>query len=303
MNAPLRLGVVGTGYWADVTHAASAVAAPSWQLSAVWGRDGAKAEALAARHGAAHAGTDFDAFLEQVDAVTFAVPPHLQAELALRAIEAGKHVALEKPIALSVHDAERLVTASTENGVASVVLFTMLYDSRVRAVIAEARAGRQWTGGAGLWLGSALNDENPFNTPWRHEKGGLWDLGPHALSVLWTTLGPIRAVHAVAGAGDLVHLVFEHDGGRTSTASMTLRAPDPADGFSTVLWGPSGREDVTVDDVDAGAAFVLAYEELAEQIRSGERNHPFDVRFGRDIVGVLASAEAQLAAQAKETSR
>ena len=109
MNTPLRLGVVGTGYWADVTHAASAVAAPSWRLSAVWGRDAARAEALAARHGAPHAGADFDAFLEQVDAVTFAVPPHLQSELALRAIEAGKHVALEKPIALSAHDAERFV--------------------------------------------------------------------------------------------------------------------------------------------------------------------------------------------------
>mgnify|MGYP006322893141 FL=1 len=294
MSTPLRLGVVGTGYWADVTHAASAVAAPSWQLSAVWGRDAAKAEALAAHHGAPHAGTDFDAFLAQVDAVTFAVPPHLQAELALRAIEAGKHVALEKPIAVSASDAERLVEASTAHGVASVVLFTMLYDPRVRAVIAQARAGREWIGGAGLWLGSALNDENPFNTPWRHEKGGLWDLGPHALSVLWTTIGPVREVHAVAGTGDLVHLVFEHDGGRTSTASMTLHAPDPADGFSTVLWGPSGREDLTVDDVDAGAAFVTAYEELAEQIRSGEHDHPFDVRFGRDIVGILASAESQL---------
>ena len=139
MSTPLRLGVVGTGYWADVTHAASAVAAPSWQLSAVWGRDAAKAEALAAHHGAPHAGTDFDAFLAQVDAVTFAVPPHLQAELALRAIEAGKHVALEKPIAVSASDAERLVEASTAHGVASVVLFTMLYDPRVRAVIAQAR--------------------------------------------------------------------------------------------------------------------------------------------------------------------
>ena len=237
MTASLRLGLVGTGYWADVTHATAAVAAPSWDLAAVWGRDGGRAAALAERHGAPHAGTDFDAFLAQVDAVTFAVPPQLQSELAVRAIRAGKHVALEKPIATSLEAADRLVASADAHGVATIVMFTMLYDPRVRRLIDEVRVGRRWTGGAGLWLGSALNDENPFNTPWRHDKGGLWDLGPHAISVLWKTIGPISAVRAEAGEGDLVHLVLSHDDGRTSTVTMTLRAPDAADGFSTLLWG------------------------------------------------------------------
>ncbi|KRA24574.1 hypothetical protein ASD65_09240 [Microbacterium sp. Root61] len=295
MTSPLRLGLVGTGYWADVTHAAAAVAAPSWNLAAVWGRDAERAAVLADHHGAAHAGTDFDAFLAEVDAVTFAVPPHLQSELALRAIEAGKHVALEKPIATSLEDAERLVAVAEANDVATIVMFTMLYDPRVRALMADVRAGRRWTGGTGLWLGSALNDENPFNTPWRHEKGGLWDLGPHAVSVLWKTVGPVRAVHAEAGLGDLVHLVMTHDEGRTSTASMTLRAPDAADGFSTLLWGVDGRQEITVDDVDAKTAFVTAYEDLARLIESGDRAHECDVRFGRDVVRVLAEAEAQIA--------
>ena len=295
MTASLRLGLVGTGYWADVTHATAAVAAPSWDLAAVWGRDGGRAAALAERHGAPHAGTDFDAFLAEVDAVTFAVPPQLQSELALRAIHAGKHVALEKPIATSLQDAERLASAAEANGVAALVLFTMLFDERVRTLVEEVRAGRRWTGGAGLWLGSALNDENPFNTPWRHEKGGLWDLGPHAISVLWKTIGPIRSVRAEAGEGDLVHLIMTHDDGRTSTASMTLCAPDAADGFSTLLWGAEGRQEVTVDDVDAVTAFVTAYEDLARLVESGHRSHECDVRFGRDVVRVLADAEAQLA--------
>lgn len=298
MTSSRRLGVVGTGYWADVTHAAAATTAPSWDLTAIWGRDADRAAALAERHGAAHAGSDFDAFLAEVDAVTFAVPPQLQSELALRAIRAGKHVALEKPIATSLQDAERLASAAEASGVATVVLFTMLYDERVRALVEEVRAGRRWTGGAGLWLGSALNDENPFNTPWRHEKGGLWDLGPHAVSVLWKTIGPIRSVRAEAGEGDLVHLIMTHDDGRTSTASMTLRAPDAADGFSTLLWGADGRQEVTVDDVDAVSAFVTAYEDLARLVDSGDRSHECDVRFGRDIVRVLASAEAQLAGTA-----
>ena len=89
MTRPLRLGLAGTGYWADVTHATAATAAPAWELKAVWGRDAGRAAAVAERHSAPHAGTDFDAFLAEVDAVTFALPPQLQSQLALRAIKAG----------------------------------------------------------------------------------------------------------------------------------------------------------------------------------------------------------------------
>lgn len=291
MTSPLRLGLVGTGYWADTAHAGAADDAPSWRLAAVWGRDAERASLVAERHGADFAGDDFEAFLAEVDAVTFAVPPHVQGELALRAIEAGKHVALEKPMTTDPLEAQRLVDAADTHDVAAIVLFTMLYDPRIRALIDDVRAGRRWTGGNGLWLGSALNDANPFNTPWRHEKGGLWDLGPHALSVLWKTVGPITAVTSAVRDGDLVHLVVNHEDGRTSTASMTLRAPDAADGFGTLLWGPDGRQEVPVDDVDARASFVTAYEELAGLIASGERAHECDVRFGLDIVTLLASAD------------
>lgn len=291
----LRFGVVGTGYWAQETHATSVVATESVELSAIWGRNAAAAEAAGARFDVPGF-DDFEAFLSAVDAVTFAVPPEVQSMLALRAIEAGKHVLLEKPIAVSLASADALVAAAERTGVATMTFFTMLFDPRTRAIIAEAPAAR-WKSGAGLWLGSALLDENPFNTPWRHVKGGLWDLGPHAVSVLWKTLGPITQVDAVAGEADLVHLVFGHEDGRTSTASMTLQASAAADGFATVLWGERGRLDVPVDDVDAQASHSTALRELAENARSGETSHACDIRFGRDVVRVLSLAEAALAAR------
>lgn len=292
MNNRLRLGIVGTGYWADVAHARAAAASSCWDLSAVYGRDAEKAVSLATRHGAGHAGDDFDAFLQHVDAVTFAVPPNVQAVLALRAIEAGKHVALEKPIALNSVDAERLVAAAERNKVAGVVLFTMLYDPRVRALTRSDN--RTWHAGHGVWLGSALADNNPFNTPWRHDKGGLWDVGPHAVAVLCKALGPIVGVNATRGAGDLVHAIFTHAGGATSTATMTLQAPDAADGFATMLWGPHGRDEVTVDDVDAVASFTTAYDELAGLIHTGQRSHECDLKFGSVVVDWLAATETQL---------
>ena len=288
----LRFGLVGTGYWAQETHASAIVATQGIKLASVWGRNADSAAKVASRFDA-KAFSDYDTFLDSVDAVSFAVPPHIQSELALRAVTAGKHVLLEKPIATSVVAAEELVAAVEKSGVSSMVFFTLLFDPRIRLIVAEAESAN-WSGGNGLWLGSALMDDNPFNTPWRHEKGGLWDLGPHALSVLWRTLGPIVDVDAVAGARDLVHVTLLHEGGASSTASMTLKASDAADGFSTLLWGPHGRQAMPVDDVDEPTVLQVALTELAANARAGVSEHECDVRFGRDIVDVIAKLEAVL---------
>src|SRR5580700_3805109 len=106
----MRFGLVGTGYWAKMTHAAALASTPGAELAAVWGRDPAAAEALAAEHGAT-AYEDFGAFLDSADAVAFAIPPHVQAPLAIRAAQSGKHLLLEKPIALSADAADKLVAA------------------------------------------------------------------------------------------------------------------------------------------------------------------------------------------------
>ncbi len=245
--------------------------------------------------GSGHADiADYDEFIDSVDAVAFAVPPDVQSELALRAVEAGKHVLLEKPIAVSVAAADLLVEAVDRAGVASVVFHTILFDPRMRAIMADVPQ-QHWTGGAGLWLGSALRDDNPFNTPWRRDKGALWDLGPHAVSVLRTTLGPIVAARGVPGEQDLVHAVFQHESGASSTASMTLWAADAADGFSTVLWGENGRQQLPVDDVDEAQALQVALAELTQNALAGVTQHPSDVRFGREIVAVLAGLGSRTA--------
>src|SRR4051794_11365127 len=107
MAASLRFGVVGTGGWSQHSHIPGARSNGSIEFIGAIGRD-----------------DDLDAFLDTVDAVGFAVPPDVESRLALRAIRAGKHVLLDKPIALSVTDAEAPSTAATEAGVASVVFVT-----------------------------------------------------------------------------------------------------------------------------------------------------------------------------------
>ena len=296
-NATLRFGLVGTGYWARETHAAGIAAAPGATLAAVWGRDHAAASTLAARYGAVgHA--DFDAFLAQVDAVSFAVPPDVQPALALRAAAAGKHLLLEKPLALDEASGDQLVQAVESSGVAALVFFTHLFSPPVVAWFEECDAD-PWLGGDAYWLGSALTDENPFNTPWRRQYGGLWDVGPHAVVDLWRTLGPVVRVSAELGAPDVTHLVLHHESGVSSTSTLTLSAPDAADGFTMMLWGPRGRTRMPIDDVDSMTALTVAAETLVGMVRTGQRDHRASVQMGRDVLGVLAAAQRQLDAGAR----
>jgi predicted dehydrogenase len=294
----MRFGLVGTGYWAKVTHAPAIASAPGAELTAVWGRDQDAAAALAAEHGAT-AHEDFGAFLDGVDAVAFAVPPHVQAPLAVRAAQAGKHLLLEKPIALSADDADKLVAAVEEAQVASVVFFTWRFNTEIRAWLTDeqargGRSGEGWSGGAAIWLGTSLAPGHPFNTPWRQEKGALWDLGPHLVGMLWACLGPVTEVTAVAGKGDMAHLVLRHESGVTSTVTTTQSAPEAAAGVTVFVWGEAGRSLMPVELVDSVTALRTAVAELVAGAAAGRVTHPCDVRFGRDITRVLAEAEAQL---------
>jgi predicted dehydrogenase len=295
----MRFGLVGTGFWARTTHAPALASTPGSTLAAVWGREVRSAQSLAAEYGAA-AFADVGAFLDAVDAVAFAVPPHVQAPLAVRAAEAGKHLLLEKPIALSVDEADTMVAAAAAAGVASVVFFTLRFNTEIRAWLTDEHArggwsGGGWSGGVAVWLGSALQPDSPFNTPWRREKGGLWDLGPHVVSLLWACLGPVTSVSATTGAPDVTHLVLWHESGASSTATVTLSAPPAASGNNLFVWGEAGRSVIPAGPFDPVEALRTAAAELRAAAESGTLSHPCDIRFGRDVVRVLAAAEASLA--------
>jgi len=141
----MRFGLVGTGYWARVTHAPAVASTEGVELTAVWGRDPRAAAGLAAEYQATPS-RDIEAFLAGVDAVCFAVPPDVQAPIATRAARAGKHLLLEKPVALSEAEADGLVEAVEQAGVASVVFFTQRFQPDVRAWLAEVTARGGWAG-------------------------------------------------------------------------------------------------------------------------------------------------------------
>jgi predicted dehydrogenase len=296
----MRFGVLGTGFWAREIHATSLAEHPDAELVGVWGRDLAKAKALGAQFDV-QGYDDLDALLEQVDAVSFSLPPAVQVPLAIRAAEAGKHLLLEKPIALTVEDADRLVAAVRDNGVASVVFFTFRFQQSTATWLAQA-ARTRLAGGAGSWLGNNYQPDSPFkDSTWRKEKGALWDLGPHALSLFLPALGPVTAVQTGAGLGDTVHLILTHESGATSTVSLSHTVAPMSSGVEFFVHGDAGRITLLPEAGPAArAAHSVAVEELTQAATAGG-THPCDVGFGREVVAVLATAERAHASGCRET--
>jgi predicted dehydrogenase len=285
----IRFGVVGTGYWADACHAAGIAAHPDAELVGVWGRDGEKARALAARYGV-EPEIELDALLEQVDAVAFSVPPDVQAELAVRAVRAGCHLLLEKPLALSAEGAERVADEAASAGVASVVFFTQRFvepvDNWLRTV-----AESEWDGASGAFLGAGLAPGSPFShSPWRWESGALWDLAPHLLAVLIPVLGRVEEVAAVRGRREAAHVVLRHEGGATSDLAVSATAPPAAERFQLELWGADGFSSAPLTNADIQRPYARAVSALIASIETGEP-HACSARFGAEVVQVLEAAD------------
>jgi predicted dehydrogenase len=283
-----RFGLVGTGYWADVCHAAGLAAHSDPELVAVWGRDPEKARALAEQYGV-EAETDLDALLEKVDAVAFSVPPDVQADLAVRAARAGCHLLLEKPVALSVEAAERVVEAVTDAGVASVVFFTQRFVEPVDAwlrLVGES----EWEGGSGAFLTRSLAPDSPFShSPWRREHGALWDLAPHLVALLIPTLGPVEEVTALRGRGDATHVILRHEGGPSSEITVSATVPPAAERLRLELWGPSGFSEAPLTNADVRPPYARAISALVDSVETG-RPHECSAAFGADVVRVLEAA-------------
>jgi predicted dehydrogenase len=286
-----KFAVLGTGHWAAQTHAVAIDAHPDAELVAVWGRDLGKATALADRYGA-RAHDDIDAALSDVDAVAVALPPDVQASLATRAALAGKHLLLDKPLALSTGPADEVVRATERSGVASVVFFTSRYVPAVQEFLPVAAAGG-YDSARVTMLGSILGDDNPYrDSTWRYEYGGLWDLGPHALSLLVPVLGPVVELTAAPGPHGVTHVIAAHAGGAVSTMALSVVAPVVRHEF--FFSGPGGDVAAPVDPAsptDPVHSLGVAIDQFLEQITTGRRDHPLDVHFARNVTAVLEAAQ------------
>lgn len=115
MTDILKAGVAGAGVFGGF-HANKYSETEGAELVAIYDHDIERAKERASAHGA-EGYDDFDAFLETLDVVIIATPATTHAPLAAKAIAAGKHVLVEKPIAMTVAEADELISAADAKGV------------------------------------------------------------------------------------------------------------------------------------------------------------------------------------------
>ncbi|MFD8912519.1 Gfo/Idh/MocA family protein [Streptomyces sp. NPDC059575] len=292
----MRIGLLGTGPWARAAHAPALAGHTAVDFAGVWGRSPEAAAELAGEYGV-RAYEDVDELLAEVDAVAVALPPSVQAGLAVRAARAGCHLLLDKPLAVDVAEAREVAGAAERAGVASVVFLTTRFQKEPEAWIDEQAAESGWFTARAQWLGAVFTSGSPFAaSPWRREKGALWDVGPHALSVLLPVLGDVREVlSAVHGPSDTVHLVLDHATGASSTLTLSLSAPPAAAGADVELRGEAGVSLLPRSSEGAVPALTRAVDALRESARTG-RPHPCDAAFGLRITEILSAAQAALTA-------
>jgi predicted dehydrogenase len=263
---------------------------PATTLAAVWARRLPAAEEIAGPYGAV-AHDSFDRFLDDVDAVAFAVPPDVQAALARRAARAGKALLLEKPLALDLADAEGLVEVVQETGVATQMVLTWRYVPEIRMLL-EAVARSTPMGGRGWFLsGSFLG--GMFATPWRLEHGPLFDLGPHVVDLLDAALGTVVGIRAHGNRHGWVGLLLEHAGGAVSEVSLTGTSPVEPARAGVEIHTSDGLLEAATIGVSASVATTIV-DEFVATVRT-RTPHSLDVRRGVHLQRLLAIAAGDLA--------
>jgi UDP-N-acetyl-2-amino-2-deoxyglucuronate dehydrogenase len=198
----VRFAILGPGKVARV-HADALARIPDARLVAVSGRNVERAEVLAAAFGA-RVDEGLDATIERggVDAVILCTPHPVHAEQAIAAAGAGFHVVVEKPMALTVADADAMVAAASEAGVVlSVVSQRRWYAPvrRVREAIKGGRIGRPGLASVEVlgWRGADYYAMDAWRGTQAGEGGGvLVNQAVHQLDLLRWLLGPVAEVDA-----------------------------------------------------------------------------------------------------------
>jgi predicted dehydrogenase len=179
---PLGVAVVGVGYWGP-NLVRNFHASDDWSVRYVVDEDAARLERLKRLYPAIEVCLSIDSALADaaVDAVALATPPRTHYPLAVAAIDAGKHVLVEKPLAESSRDAEDLCERARRAGVRLMADHTFLYTGAVEKLRGLRESGE---------LGKIYYvDATRVNLGLFQESNVVWDLAPHDVSMVNYVLG------------------------------------------------------------------------------------------------------------------
>lgn len=225
MNASIGLAVIGAGYWGP-NLVRNAMATEAIDVRWLCDLDVDRARHVLGRYSTITATDSYDAVLDDpdVDAVAIATPAASHFPLAMAALDAGKHVLVEKPLTGSLDDGRKLVQAAEDRDLVLMCDHTYCYTSAVqelRRLVHSGGLGQiQFIDSVRINLGLVQPDVNV-----------LWDLAPHDLSILDYLLPPGVSTVAVAahGADPIGH-------GMPCVGYLTLRLSTGAMAHVHVNW-------------------------------------------------------------------
>jgi predicted dehydrogenase len=223
---PVRVAVIGLGYWGpNIARALHDL--PDAEV--IWVCD-ARNEALARitrRYPAVHATTRYEAVLsdDAVDAVAIATPVGTHHALAAAALDAGKHVFVEKPLAASAEEAADLVSRASQNGLVVMPGHTFLYSPPVTASHDLIRNGELGE----IYFITMSRVNLGLHQP---DVSVVWDLAPHDLSILcyWlddtpVTVSAVSRACILDGVPDVAFVNLEYASGTIAHIELSWLAP------------------------------------------------------------------------------
>jgi predicted dehydrogenase len=243
----VRVGFVGCGRVTETRHLAALRRVPGVEAVALADMDAARLSKVGDAYGVARRYADWRAIVEDdcVDAVAVCVPPALHAEVASAALDAGKHVFVEKPLALTLDECDILdAAAARAAGLVAAVGFQMRCHRLVRearAALARGELGRVKLVRTVFASGARARPDQPAWRARRESGGGcVFELGTHHFDLVRFTLGQeAREVYASSDEREETAVVsLKTDGGVQVSASFS---EGTCEGHELEFYGERGR--------------------------------------------------------------
>ena len=327
---PLRAAVVGLGYWGPnllrVLYEQEDV-----EVRYVCDIDAERLARATARYPSVQGTASFEGILDdpELDTVLLATPVHTHFELARRALEAGKHTFVEKPLASSSEEAEELLRLAEESGLTLMCGHTFIYSPAVRAVKGLIDSGE---------LGEIYFISSSRVNLGLHQRDAsvIWDLAPHDFSILlyWLEETPewvsaIGRASVVQGVTDIAFIDLSFPSGVLGHVELSWLAPSKlrrtvvVGSTKMVVYDDTSVEPVRVFDsgvtyrdpetfgefhlsyrtgdivsphLDSSEPLALEVADFVASIRSGQpaRSTP---ALARGVVAMIESTESSLLAR------
>lgn len=317
MPQQLRVGVVGTSWWADWMHLPSLKSHPRAQLAAICGRDRARADEMARKYDIPQVFTDYQAMIEQgnLQALVVCVPDDLHHAITLSAIAAGLHVLCEKPLAANAEQAREMYGRAEAAGVKHMVLFTYRWLPQyqyLHDLASQGFIGRCYQADLHFRMDYSRGDSANWRFDRRRGNGVLGDLGSHMIDLARWCVGDIARVSAhlatfveqrgtggqpIDSANDSAALTLEFATG----AQGTIQVSSVSRGLQSdwqqqiALFGELGALQSNADsatEIDSARASETNRLQIPKEFwGAAEPGKPFDVFFSNSV-GARAFVDA-----------